>query len=342
MDMVMVTVKDIAERVGVSATTVSIVLNGKAEQRGITKATQDKIYQAMKDLKYQPNLSARRLRSGDNEPALIAFFWPTDFRLSILASFLNAYSKRIRETDFNCELVVQTYENDALEKFSGSLLKNVYNAVIIGACSRKDLQQLETLPLQMPVVLINRESSAFSTVSVDNDAVGKLAAEQFAQKGFREIAVFSSGKAFIASNQRTLAFLSACEEKGISIRKEHIFQDDSTADGGYRMAKQFCRLGHPAEAVFCDSDMIAFGALKAFQENSVRIPEDLQLLTIEITSSELTTHASPALSIIKMPTELIGASIIDLLQDKLKTHNTDAIHIEIAPELILRESFTLP
>ena len=221
-------------------------------------------------------------------------------------------------------------------------MKNVYNAVIIGACSHKDLEQLEALPLQMPVVLINRNSSKFSTVNVDNNAIGQLAAEQFAHKGFREIAVFSSGKAFIANNQRTRAFLSACEEKGISIRKEHIFQDDSTADGGYRMAKQFCRLGHPAEAVFCDSDMIAFGALKAFQESSVRVPEDLELLTIDITSSELTTHASPALSVIKMPTEIIGASTIDLLQEKLKSHDPEAIHIEIAPELILRESFTLP
>jgi LacI family purine nucleotide synthesis repressor len=337
-----VTVKDIAEKVGVSATTVSIVLNGKSEQRGITKATQDKIYQAMKELGYQPNLSARRLRAGDNEPSVIAFFWPADFRLSILASFLNAYSKRIREIGFNCELVVQTYENDALEKFSGSLLKNTYNAVIVGACSHKDLIQLETLPLQMPVVLINRMSSVFSTVSVDNDAIGRLAAEQFARKGSRKIAVFSSGSMFIATNQRTKAFLSACDEKGIIVQKEHIFQDDSTADGGYRMAKKFCDLGNPAEAVFCDSDMIAFGALKAFRENNVRIPEDLEVLSIEITSSELTSHSAPALSVIRMPTDIIGASAINLLQEKLKTHDQEPIHIEIPPELVLRESFLLP
>ena len=337
----MVTVKDIAERVGVSATTVSIVLNGKAEQRGITKATQDKIYQAMKDLGYKPNLSARRLRAGDNEPAVIAFFWPADFRLAILASFLNAYSKRIREIGLNCELVVQTYENDALEKFSASLLKNIYNAVIVGACSKKDLMQLEALPLQMPVVVINRDSDVFSTVSTNNDAIGELAADLFARKGMKEIAVFSSGTSFIATHQRTKAFLTACEEKGISIRKEHIYQDDSTADGGYRMAKKFCDLGHPAEAVFCDSDMIAFGALKAFRESNVRVPEDLELLSIDITSSELTTHSSPALSIIKMPTDIIGASAIDLLQEKLKTNNSEPVHIEIAPELILRESFIL-
>ncbi|MBP5168524.1 MAG: LacI family DNA-binding transcriptional regulator [Oscillospiraceae bacterium] len=338
----MATVKDIAEIVGVSATTVSIVLNGKAEQRGITKATQDKIYQAMKDLGYKPNLSARRLRAGDNEPAVIAFFWPSDFRLSILASFLNAYSKRIRETEFNCELVVQTYENDALERFSGSLLKNVYNAVIIGACSRKDLEQLEALPLQMPVVLLNRNSSKFSTINVDNNAIGRLAAEQFLKKGYRNLAVFSSGKKFIASNQRTEAFLTACEQMGILVRQENIYQDDSTAEGGYRMAERFCDNKGSCQAVFCDYDAIAFGALKAFRERGIRVPEDLELLSIDITSLELASHASPALSVIKMPNEAMGFMAIDLLKEKLTTNDFSPVRIEMTPELILRESFVLP
>lgn len=338
----MATVKDIAERVGVSATTVSIVLNGKAEQRGITKATQDKIYQAMKDLGYQPNLSARRLRAGDDEPAVIAFFWPSDFRLSILASFLNAYSKRIRETGFNCELVVQAYENDALEKYASSLLKNTYNAVIVGACSRKDLLYLESLPLMMPVVLINRTSSVFSTVNVDNDAIGQLAAKQFLNKGYQKLAVFSSGKQFIATHRRTETFLSSCCQMGITVENSNIFQDDSTAEGGYRMAEAFCNRGCPAQAIFCDYDAIAFGALKAFHERGIRVPEELELLSIDITGSELTTHSTPALSVIKMPTGVVGASVIDLLEEKLNTHDLAPVHLEIPPELIIRESFLLP
>ena len=337
----MATVKDIAEKVGVSATTVSIVLNGKSEQRGITKATQEKIYQAMRELGYQPNLSARRLRAGENASAVVAFFWPSDFRLSILASFLNAYSKRIRETGFHCELVVQTYENDHLDKYDQTLLRNNYNAVMIGTCSQKDREHLETLPLQIPVVLINRESSVFSTVCVDNSAIGRLAAEQFSKAGIKEIAVFSSRKTFIASNQRTRAFLSACKEMEISIRPEHIYQDNSTADGGYRMAKKFCAQGHPAEAVFCDYDAIAFGALKCFREEGIRIPQDLKILTIDITGSELTSHASPALSVIEMPNEASASSAIDLIREKLKEGSLKASHIELQPKLILRESFVL-
>ena len=69
------------------------------------------------------------------------------------------------------------------------------------------------------------------------------------------------------------------------------------------MAERFCDNKGSCQAVFCDYDAIAFGALKAFRERGIRVPEDLELLSIDITSLELASHASPALSVIKMPNE---------------------------------------
>ena len=71
-------------------------INGKAEERKISAATQQRVAEAMRDLGYQPNLSARRLRSQENERPVIAFFWPLDYRVSILASFLNFWMIRSR------------------------------------------------------------------------------------------------------------------------------------------------------------------------------------------------------------------------------------------------------
>ena len=107
------------------------------------------------------------------------------------------------------------------------------------------------------------------------------------------------------------------------------------------MAEKFFESGLPAKAVFCDYDAIAFGALKAFRERGIHIPEDLEILSIDITGSELTTHASPALSVIKMPNEKMSITAIDLLREKLRTSDLSPVRIEIEPELILRESFVL-
>ena len=70
----MATIKDVAKAAGVSVTTVSIVINGKAEERAISEATINKIHKAMRELGYQPNLSARRLRTSEKPVPVIAFF----------------------------------------------------------------------------------------------------------------------------------------------------------------------------------------------------------------------------------------------------------------------------
>lgn len=117
-------------RPGVSVTTVSIIINGKAEERKISAATQERVAEAMRDLGYQPNLSARRLRSQENERPVIAFFWPLDYRVSILASFLNFIQIEIAESGFDCEMMIQTYENDKLEQYGTTFLKMATAALL--------------------------------------------------------------------------------------------------------------------------------------------------------------------------------------------------------------------
>ena len=82
----MATIKDVAKAAGVSVTTVSIIINGKAEERKISEATRDRVLETMRELGYQPNLSARRLRNQDSKKPVIAFFWPIDYRTTILTS----------------------------------------------------------------------------------------------------------------------------------------------------------------------------------------------------------------------------------------------------------------
>ena len=208
----MATIKDVAKQAGVSVTTVSIIINGKAEERKISAATQQRVAEAMRDLGYQPNLSARRLRSQENERPVIAFFWPLDYRVSILASFLNFIQIEIAESGFDCEMMIQTYENDKLEQYGTTFLKNGYSGAIIGACSAKDQQWLEGICPRMPVILINRESEHFSTVCTDNDEVGLMAATKIRQKGYSEAAIFASRHSYFATSQRVQAFISSCEQ----------------------------------------------------------------------------------------------------------------------------------
>ena len=83
----MATIKDVAKKAGVSVSTVSIVINGKSKERSIPEATQEKVAKAMAELGYQPNQTARRLRTKDEQRPVIAFYWPLDFRVPSLPLF---------------------------------------------------------------------------------------------------------------------------------------------------------------------------------------------------------------------------------------------------------------
>ncbi len=167
----MSTIKDVAKRAGVSPTTVSIILNGKAEDRKISQATLEKVMNAVRDLDYQPNLSARRLRSNEIKKPSLAFFWPSDHRTNIMATFINYIQEELIAHQYDCELVIQTYQNDHLDEKASIFAKNSYNAMIIGASSLHDVEfrkyppnprsfsSTERPPCTPPSVLMTRPSA---------------------------------------------------------------------------------------------------------------------------------------------------------------------------------------
>lgn len=335
----MATIKDVAREAGVSVTTVSIVINGKAKERSISEATQNKIRDAMQRLGYAPNMSARRLRSRDSEKPVIALYWPLDFRTGILSSFLNSFQKEIERIHFNCGLMVQTYKADELERYDTAILKNGYNGLIVGACTQKDLEHLEAIHPQMPVILINRDSEEFSTVGTDNEEIGLMAAEAFRKRGCKELAVFSSGEKFFASQKRNQNFIHNCEEAGIKIPKEFIFEGNSTAVDGYEIGERFCKIDNRPHFIYCDADIVSYGALNAFHKNGLRIPEDVEILTVGMLEEEVSEYSVPSLSSVQMPNDEIGAAVIDLMQKAVEHKASRPEHIKVRSRLIYRESF---
>lgn len=336
----MATIKDVAKLSGVSATTVSIIITGKAEERHISKETQDRVLAVMKEVSYQPNLSARRLRFQDTAKPIIAFFWPLDYRTSILASFLNSLQKELKAQDFDCEFIVQAFQDDALEKDASSIIKNSYNAVVIGAASNNDIKYLESINPTMPIILINRDSEKFSTVCTDNREIGFQAARVFKSKGYAEVGVISSDHPYLATGMRTQAFLYACSQLGIHVDLNHVIKGESTITGGSLAAEQFCRLSNPPKAIFFESDSMAIGALSTFHKQSIRIPEDVEILSISMLEAETTTYTIPALSVIEMPNAQISKLIIQTVKNMLTNNESTPVHHTVNAEVILRDSLT--
>ena len=143
----MATIKEVAALSNTSVSTASIVLRGDGDERKISKTTQDHVLRAAKELGYQPNTSARKLREKKNSSISVAVFWADDFRLSMAVRFMRGLQNAIRSIDQQVEFSFFLYQNDELSfKFANGgdwwfHAKNMAGSHVI---VRKE--QAETLP----------------------------------------------------------------------------------------------------------------------------------------------------------------------------------------------------
>ena len=107
-----VQIKQIAEQVGMSPSTVSIVLNGRGDEMRIAKETQRRIQEAARELDYHPNIYARRLRcaSGRQPNQIIAIFWNDTFMESSMASFFKGAAAAVEKNGYQVEFVIRLFQ----------------------------------------------------------------------------------------------------------------------------------------------------------------------------------------------------------------------------------------
>ena len=264
----MVTIKQIAQEVGISSSTVSIVLGGKAAERKISTATQEKIFAAAARLGYQPNMAARSLRGGSGANELVvAMFWAQDFRASMMLRFWDGLRAEIEKTARPVRLVIYPYVNDHLKESEALTSGANCHAAIICNASYADLQFLEDTQLPIPVVLYNRVCNGYCSVNVDDLKMGALAARAFADQGCRTAAVLTSSPVFEGMENRMHGFRLEGEHHGLTILANRYCEN--SIRGGYEAVSH--RLRHEwkqqlPDAVFCGSSAIAHGALRAFCE----------------------------------------------------------------------------
>lgn len=338
----MPTLKDVAQLAGVSVTTVSIVLNGKAQERKIPMSTCARIESAMRALNYQPNIAARRLRKKEQSKPIVALYWPTGHRTHTLAFIINQIQTEIKRRNFSCEFIIQTYENDHLQLEADPIINGDYNAVIIGGLSSRDLDFLDSVPLQIAVVLINRYLEKCSTIMVNNVKVGDIAARLFLQKSYHSIGLIASRNTYLACSQRTQGFMDACSKHGLDIPDKWRLYTENTMEGGVLVAQRFMQLADKPKAIYCDSDLIAIGMVYHFNRCGLKIPQDLEILSVgSMLDNTYTTYSTPSISTIALPHDIIASSAISLTIDSLAFNSIKPQHIFIDPNIFLRESFQL-
>ncbi|UTY39088.1 LacI family transcriptional regulator [Allocoprobacillus halotolerans] len=325
----MATIKDVAKYAGVSISTVSIILNGKAQDRKISLDTQEKVANAIKSLNYQPNLSAKKLRSS-SERKTIALFWTTDFREVMLARFLNGLHKQINKLGLNFDIVIYTYQNDELYKETELQGSSSFHGAIIANASTKDLQFLKSFIPLIPIVLYNREADNYSSVIVNDKKIGEIAANLCLQ--FQQIALVKAPYVFNGMKIRDNAFIAHVS----SNIKIYNVNDQNIADG-FQIAKDIDFKN--IDVLFVPSNNIAYGIMHYCYLNNISIPDDLSLICVGNGLPEYDNYSNPALTVIEVPMENMAALCLEILTQLF--YNSNVVKKVIEPNLIIRNSFKM-
>jgi len=328
-----VTIKDIARKLGIAYSTVSMAIN---DDSTISKATKEKVRQAIIEMGYHPNKAARSLVKGRTNN--IAVVTPGFFSLYEL-HIIRGMEQKLIQTKFDILLYTGRYDFEETNNVMNKILyeRNADAVIVIGVMLKEEIIQ-KYAQLKVPLILIDaKENKNASSINVDNYYAGKIAAEYFIKNNKRRPGIILGSTKYAFSQQKRLeGFRDALKENGIElefINESYDYLPDDLKRVGKKVAKDF--LEKKVDAIFCaNGDYAAYGVYKHLKEKNVKIPDDVSIVGCDnfdvAEILELTT--------IQQPLEQIGEFSIAIAEKMIKAKEINCVYKNFKPELILRKT----
>lgn len=331
------TLSDISSRTGLSISTVSRVLNGKAKQFRISAGSQQRVYEAVKQLNYRPNVAARTLRS--NESSTIGLLVP-GVENPFFASIAGAVIRRASTYGYPV-MLIDTREDPVEEEMAvDTLLERSVDGIIMVPCA-SEAGKLESLSREKPLVLVDRYFGQVDIpyVCTDNYHGAYMATQMLLQAGHRRIMCIRGVPSSVTSRRRVEGYMHALREAGLE-HEAYVCGDSFSIDNGYSVTMGALESGRDITAVFALSSTNLLGALKALRERGVSVPRDVSMVSFD--DNIFLNYLDPAISCVSQPVEEIGATAVNILVDRIRHVESDISAVEIAPRLIIRNSVVCP
>lgn len=326
----MATIKDIAQKAGVSPATVSRVLNYDPEL-SVGTETKQKIFEAAEALSY----TKHKKMSKKTQAAILLVQWYDDeeelediYYLSIRLGI----EKKAEEA--NCLLKKRSLEDPIEESIAG--------IIAVGKFDHEQIQRLEQL--SRCILFVDYDACRFGYNSLVVDFQQSIAdvLAFFKEDNYSTIGMISGEEVIpqssaLLEDQRLIEWKAQIERYGFSSKSPVIYSPFSV-EGGYQTMKRYLASMPPnlPAAFFAASDAIAIGAMRALQESGYRIPEDLAL--VGFNDSSVSKYVSPPLTTVKVYTEWMGELAVATLLSMLEEQAPVPRKILIGTELIKRAS----
>jgi DNA-binding LacI/PurR family transcriptional regulator len=330
------TIQDVAKAAGVSAMTVSNVIN---DHPNVRKATREKVLDAMARLDYRVNVAARNLRKGRTGTIGLAIPEVNSPYYGQLAAAIIAAAERyslrvcIEQTGASRE-----NELDAL-----SLSRNrLYDGLILSTVGMGSAD-VERLKVDYPVVILGEKifGGPVDHVAMSNVDASQAATRHLIERGCRRIAMVRGpvGEEVDVSSLRFAGYRQALRGAGLSVAPDLVQSlEVLTLRAGARGAREMVESGLDFDGVFCVTDTVAMGVLRGLADVGVRVPEQVKVIGFD--NVEESEFLIPSLSTIDPDHDMMARRAVDLLAGRIEQAEPGADHEEFISHfsVVIRES----
>lgn len=328
-----ITIKDVAEKAGVSIATVSRVIN---ETDNVSDQVKLRVKEVIAEMNFKPNPVARSLVM--KKSRIIGVIVP-DISNFFMGEIISGIEEAIRSYSYDI-IICNTYgkwENEIryLDLFVGKQVEG-----IIYMSWKLENEVVEHIDkLEIPVVMINRNTSRWNipSVSIDNYKAAFEMTNYLLKKGHRKIALIRNGidrDAFGLEQYK--GYKQALSEYNIDVQEKYVKYGNFSIDNSYNIVKKFIEDDDLPTAIFSTSDVMAIGAINALRDSGLRVPEDVSV--VGFNDVRLATMYRPKLTVIHQPLFSIGTVAVKIVMDKVNGKETSDNIVIVPYSLIERET----
>lgn len=331
----MATIKEIAERAGVSIGTVSNVISGN---RYVSTSLKERVTDAIRELDYHPNHIARSLKVKQTNmlgmviPDIMNPFFPELMRGAEDASRDRKYLLVTANTDERIER-----EQNVLSVLRSHRVDGFLIAIAPGHGTMTHLRN--AAETGTPIVFLDRvpPGIGMDSVTIDNVKGAQDCVRHLIRCGHREIAMITGSLSLEIGRARLQGYEQALMEAGIPVDQSLLLEGDFREDSGYRLGKEVMLRHHRPTALFVSNGVMTLGLLQALDEIGLGCPQDIAIATFDDLPFGRAFH--PRLTCVAQPTYELGFKGASLLINRIEGKLPDSpVQLQLASELKIRES----
>ncbi|MCZ7572498.1 MAG: LacI family transcriptional regulator [Ardenticatenaceae bacterium] len=335
-----VTIKQVAREAGVSAQTVSRVIN---DRRDVSAETRQRVKAVIDRLGYQPSYIARSLISGSS-CTIGVVVWGLQF-YGPFQAFLGI-EQAANEQGYDLFLrLTQAITQDDGKALIKSMLSHQVDGIIWAvpeSGQNHDWICTAAHTLPVPIVFLSmRPRPSLHVAAVDNRVGGRIATEHLVAQGYRKVGLIAGPLSWWEAAERRRGWVEALEATGLPADETAVVEGDWTPRSGEQAMYRLLERHASIEAVFVSNDQMALGAMKAARAAGRTIPDDLALIGFDDISEA--PYLVPPLSTIRQDLDALGRQAVHKLislfnSDDQDNHADEQVSPMLQPELIIRES----